>query len=124
MDRDQITPRSQRLLAFFGGLLAALAVALAAYAAHGVDMDSPAQSRLQIAVVFAFGHGIALAALAPAASHRTARVALLALSAGALLFCGSLVAHVLAHWPTSLAPLGGLLLIGGWLLWAADALRR
>lgn len=111
-----------RLFAFNGALLAATSVALAAYAAHAVD--GLAQSRLQTAAVFAFGHGVALVALAPAATGRVARIALLALYFGVLLFSGSLVFNVLAQWPTTLAPGGGLLLIGGWLLWAVDALRR
>ncbi|MFD0740357.1 DUF423 domain-containing protein [Lysobacter koreensis] len=114
--------RTTRLLAFGGGLLAAASVALSAYAAHG--FEGVAQSRLQTAAVFAFGHGVGLAALAPAAFGRMERIALLALLAGALLFSGSLVSNVLAQWPTTLAPTGGLLLIGGWVLWAVAALRR
>ena len=112
-------PRSW--LAFNGALCAAAAVALAAYAAHGTEGE--AQSRLQLAAVFAFGHGLALAVLAPAMTHRLGRFALSLLYLGVLLFCGSLVLNVLAQWPTTLAPLGGTLLIGGWLLYAADSLR-
>ena len=97
--------RPRSWLAFNGALCAAAAVALAAYAAHGTEGE--AQTRLQLAAVFAFGHGLALAVLAPV-----------------LLFCGSLVLNVLAQWPTTLAPLGGTLLIGGWLLYAADSLRN
>lgn len=122
MDPRPIPPPLRRLLAASGALLAALAVALAAYASHGVD--GLAQSRLQVAATLAFGHGVALAALSPVATRRLAQVALLALLAGVLLFSGSLVSHVLVQWPTTLAPLGGSLLIGGWLLWALDALRR
>ena len=66
--------RGDRWLAATGAVLAALAVALAAYAAHAASAD--AQSRLQLAAVFAFGHGIALAALAPRAQRRIGRSAL------------------------------------------------
>lgn len=111
-----------RLLAANGALFAAAAVALSAYASHG--LDGVAQSRLQTAAMFAFGHGIALAALAPVASRRLGLLAASVLSAGVLLFSGSLVLNVIAQWPTVLAPLGGMLLVGGWLLWAADATRR
>ena len=52
--------RKPSFLAFCGALLAAVAVALAAYAAHGVD-DPLAQSRLQTAALHAFGHGAVLA---------------------------------------------------------------
>jgi uncharacterized membrane protein YgdD (TMEM256/DUF423 family) len=114
--------RPRSWLAFNGALCAAAAVALAAYAAHAVEGE--AQSRLQLAAVFAFGHGLALTVLAPAVSHRLGRFALSMLFLGALLFCGSLVLNVLAQWPTTLAPLGGTLLIGGWLLYAADSLRN
>lgn len=122
MEQPAIPTRLPRWLAFNGALFAAAAVALSAYAAHGTE--GAAQARLQTAAMFAFGHGIALAALAPVASRRLARAALLALYGGVLLFCGSLVFNVLAHWPTTLAPAGGLLLIGGWVLWAFAALRH
>ena len=114
--------RLRGLLAALGALLAGASVALLAYAAHGVDGLS--QSRLQTAAMFAFGHSVALAALAPGVVRRLARIGLLMLGGGVLLFSGSLVLNVFAHWPTTLAPFGGLLLIAGWLLWAADALRR
>jgi len=112
---------TRRLLPFAGAVLAAAAVALSAYAAHGAAQD--AQGRLQIAAVFAFGHGIALAALGPRAARRSGTVALAALLLGTLLFSGSLAAAQLFGTPTQLAPAGGMLLIAGWLLLAADALR-
>ena len=118
-----MTPSPRRSwLAFNGALCAAAAVALAAYAAHGAQGE--AQARLQLAAMFAFGHGVALAALAPATTPRLGRFALSSLYLGVLVFCGSLVMNVFAQWPTTLAPLGGMLLIGGWLLYAVDALRN
>lgn len=91
-----------RALAVAGALLAALAVALSAYAAHVAD--PAAQSRLQMAALFAFGHGIALAALAPAAARRLARIALAALLVGVLLFAGGLAsAYFLGHQHASAA---------------------
>jgi uncharacterized membrane protein YgdD (TMEM256/DUF423 family) len=113
--------RPRSWLAFNGALCAAAAVALAAYAAHGAEGE--AQSRLQLAAV-AFGHGVALAVLAPAVSRRLGKSALSLLYLGVLLFCGSLVLNVLAQWPTTLAPFGGTLLIAGWLIYAADSLRN
>ena len=77
-----------------------------------------------MAAVFAFGHGIALAALAPRAARPLARIALAAIGLGVLMFSGSLVAaHFLAT-PTMLAPFGGSLMILAWLAFAFDALRR
>ena len=59
------SPRSLRVLPASGAVMAAIAVALSAYVAHVVD--PAAQARLQPAALFAFGHGIALAALGPLA---------------------------------------------------------
>jgi uncharacterized membrane protein YgdD (TMEM256/DUF423 family) len=112
-----------RWLAAAGAVMAALAVGLAAYASHGVEGE--AQARLQSAALFLFGHGVALAALAPLAAGRLWRVlALAGLLLGTLLFSGSLVMNVLQQWPTALAPMGGTLMMAGWLVWATAAVRR
>jgi uncharacterized membrane protein YgdD (TMEM256/DUF423 family) len=109
-------------LAAAGALCAALAVALAAYAAHAAN--GTGQGLLQIAAVLLFGHGVALAALARGAQARRRRVALVALLAGSLLFAGSLAMHALAGVQLHLAPTGGLLMIGGWVLLAIDLFRE
>ena len=119
-DRRQ---RKPSLLAFSGGVLAALAVALGAYAAHGVS-DAHAQSNLQTATLYAFGHGVALAALAAGTTRSLGRVGLYLLLLGTVLFSGSLILSALAQVVTRLAPVGGISLMLGWLVWAADALRR
>lgn len=110
-----------RAQGFAGALLAAIAVALSAYAAHATEGAS--QSRLQTAAVFAFGHGIAFVALAPQVRGPWLLAASLALQLGVLLFCGSLVGSVLLGWPATFAPAGGMLLIAGWVAWAIAALR-
>ena len=66
-------------LAANGALCAAAAVALSAYAAHAAQ--GPAQARLQTAALFAFGHGVALAVLAPQSTRTLARLALAVLYA-------------------------------------------
>lgn len=119
-DRRQ---RKPSLLAFSGALLAASAVGLGAYAAHGVA-DAHAQSNLQTAALYAFGHGIALAALAAGTTRTLGRVALYVLLLGSLLFCGSLVLNATAGVSSRLAPVGGISMMLGWVLWALDALRR
>lgn len=119
---DRFYGRSLRYLAATGAVLAAASVALAAYASHGVDGD--AQTRLQLAAVFAFGHGLALAALAPRATSRLALLAVTGLLVGVLLFAGSLVAAHFFGTTTQLAPFGGSLMILSWLLHAVDAVRR
>lgn len=115
-------PLPSRLLAASGALLAAAAVALSAYAAHGVD--EPARGRLMTAAVFAFGHGVALAALAPRAASRLACAALAGLLVGVLCFSGGVTASALAGHGGGLAPFGGSVLIVAWLLFAAAAARR
>ncbi|KAF1686273.1 hypothetical protein B1992_08585 [Pseudoxanthomonas broegbernensis] len=106
-----------------GGVLAALAIGLSAYAAHGID-DAHARAGVQTASLYAFGHGVALAALARAAVRRLGAAALAVLLLGTVLFCGSVAGGALLGWPTRLAPVGGSLMMLGWLLWAADAVRR
>ena len=112
----------RRLLVASGALLAAIAVALSAYAAHGVQ--GTAQTPLYTAAIFAFGHGIALASLVPRASRRLAVIALAMLLLGTVVFSGSLIYRHVVGASLGLAPFGGSLMILSWLLYAADALRR
>ena len=113
------SPVPLRLLAAAGGLLAGVAVALFAYAAHSADPSTRAS--LHSAALFVFGHGMALA---PHARRRLAAVSLAGVLLGTLLFSGSVAGHHAFGMSTSLAPLGGGLMILSWLLWAADAMRR
>ena len=83
-----------------GSVLAAAGIALSAYAAH--VRDGEVRARLQMAAVFAFGHGVALAALAPHAVRTLARIALAAMLLGVLCFSGSLAAAHFLGTPTSL----------------------
>lgn len=115
--------RTMACLAAAGAVLAALAIGLSAYAAHGV-VDAHARGNLQTASLYAFGHGVALAVLAPAASRRLQRLALAGLLLGTGLFAGSLAAGALLGWPTRLAPFGGTLLMACWLLYAIGVARR
>ncbi len=119
---DVVRPMANRALTAAGAALAAAGVALSAYAAHGADGE--AMARLQMAALFGFGHGVALAALAPQATRPLSRLALAAMLLGVLTFSGSMVmAHFLAT-PTLLIPYGGSLMILAWLLFATTALRR
>jgi uncharacterized membrane protein YgdD (TMEM256/DUF423 family) len=119
-DRRQ---RKPSLIAFSGAMLAALAVALGAYASHGVA-DAHAQANLQTASLYAFGHGIALAALSAGTARSLGRAGLYLLLLGTLLFSGSLVLGALAQISVKLAPVGGIALILGWLVWGLDSIRR
>jgi uncharacterized membrane protein YgdD (TMEM256/DUF423 family) len=112
----------RRGLAACGAVFCALALALSAYAAHGLEGDP--QIRLQGAVIWLFLHGLALALFAPRHQSWLERGVLLAWLLGGVLFCGSLILSVLAGAPTVLAPFGGSLLIGAWLVQAVAAWRR
>ena len=115
--------RKPSFLAFCGGLLAAAAIGLSAYASHGVS-EALAQSHLNTAALYAFGHGVVLVGLGASSVTQLGRGALYVLLLGTLLFAGSLVGNVLMQWPTTLAPAGGITLMGGWVLLALSALRR
>ena len=100
--------------------LCSASVALAAYASHAAV---PGQSgRLALAAAFAFAHGLALIVLS-GRSSRLAFVARVILLLGVLGFSGGLCAAVLLDVRAATAPLGGSLLIIGWLLLAADFLQ-
>ena len=114
---DRATPRAS---AAFGALCGAGGVALSAYAAHASTGD--AQRWLFTAAAMALVHGVLLVAYVPA-GPRIGGVARFALALGVLLFSGSLVAAHLYGLPTRLAPIGGSLLIAGWLLIAVDRVR-
>lgn len=110
-----------RVLASLGAVMLAGSIGLSAYAAHAAGVEARS---LYLAAAMAFGHGLGLVSLAPAARRRLTLLALSVALLGMLLFAGSLVAaHFLAT-PTRLAPAGGSLMIFGWLIYAADALRR
>lgn len=115
--------RKPSVLAFCGGLLAAAAIGLSAYAAHGVS-DPQAQSHVTTAALYAFGHGVALAVLGRQSPGDLGRLALAVLLLGTLLFSGSLVGGALWQWSTRLAPVGGMTLMAGWVIYAVSALRR
>ena len=116
------SPRLPRLLAGCGALACGLAVALGAYASHGLEGE--AAGRAGLAALFAFGHGLALQLLMRDSGGRLRLAAAGAMLLGLLLFAGSLCGAVFLGWPTRLAPAGGLLLIASWLIIAVDTFRR
>jgi len=120
MNRTAALP-SARWLRACGAVLAGLGVALAAYASHGAS--EAASGNLQTAALFAFGHGIALAALARGVASRLSLAALAMLLLGTLVFAGALLAKSLWGASSAPAPFGGMAMILGWLLYAASALR-
>lgn len=111
-----------RWLGAAGSALAAATVALSAYATHAAHGD--ARHFLYIAAVLGFGHGVAIAALAPRTNGLLRFIALCGLLLGTVLFSGSLTLRYLFEVPVRLAAIGGSVLILSWLLHAAATLRR
>ena len=115
---------SERIFLLCGALLSALAIALGAWSAHGLagGLDAVELHRIDTALHYQQWQalGLFLTALAgrygnPGHGVRWAGWLLLA---GILLFCGSLWLLVMTGWPgwARLTPIGGMSLIGGWLL--------
>ena len=111
----------RRWFAAAGALLAGCGVALAAYAAHGAD--GLAATRLSQAALQWLVHGTALVAL-DRGGARLRTLACAAMLAGMVLFGGSLLLATWLGTSTTLAPIGGVLLIAGWVLAAVAMLQR
>ena len=115
----------QRIWIGLGSLAGFGAVAMAAFAAHGIT-DPTAARMVSSGVQMQGWHALALFAtgLWSPRGGRLAHAAGLAFALGTLLFCGAVYTHGLTG--TSLgavAPTGGTLLMLGWLLLAASAWR-
>jgi uncharacterized membrane protein YgdD (TMEM256/DUF423 family) len=117
-----------------GGALLALATIFGALGAHALQGRlAPAQLTIyETAVRFQFFQALGLLVLGGVARGGYSsglHAAAVLLSAGILLFCGSLyllALHITLGMPLVIAlatPLGGVLLIGGWLAFAITAWR-
>ncbi len=130
MDAGPETEPLLRGLIAVGALLAALAVVLGAFGAHGLEqrLSERALTTWHTAVQYHFIHALALLLLAALWSHLASAWALasaVALVVGVLLFSGSLYALALGA-PRVLgavAPLGGTAFILGWIGLAIAASR-
>lgn len=122
MQARDAMPMRFRLLAACGALACLLAVALGAWAAHGVP-ELQARARLETAVLYLFWHGLALALFAPQRGGRLALGSLLLWLLGCIGFCGSLITAAIWNTSTALAPAGGTAFMLGWLLRAIVLLR-
>ncbi len=112
-----------------GALAGVTAVAMAAAAAHALTGLSPAMLRATESGVQMQGwHALALVACGIWAERRPGlliHAAGAAFALGLILFCGAVYALTLAGVATGpVAPVGGTLLMLGWLLLGASALRR
>lgn len=112
----------------FAGLGGALAVALAAYAAHGLAGDADARQLAERAAQFQLLHALALLAADRLAreGRRLAHGAAALFLAGIVLFSGSLTLKAFgAALPVPMVtPAGGIAFILGWVVLALAGLRR
>lgn len=121
-----------RISLMMAGLNGAMAVALGAFAAHGLtgsEMDY-ARGLVEKGAHYQLVHAVALAAIGGLVHHtpdeNLLRIAAYAMLVGILFFCGSL--YVIAFSGVTafgaVAPIGGFAFIGGWLFLAAAGYRR
>lgn len=110
-----------------GACLAAVAVALGAFGAHGLrgSLDAEALGWWQTAVAYLLPHAVAVVALGLSSRSRFALPAWL-MTVGAALFAATLFAMALGapRWLGAITPLGGVAMISGWLLLAWQGLRE
>lgn len=108
-----------------GAALAGTAVALGAFGAHGLRAYfSPEQlGWWQTGVQYQMLHGVALAALG--AGGKAWRWSPRLLGAGAVVFAGTLYAMALGapRWLGAVTPVGGALMIAGWVCLLLSALK-
>jgi uncharacterized membrane protein YgdD (TMEM256/DUF423 family) len=106
-----------------------MAVAVGAFAAHGVA-DPKAQEWLRTGATYAFLHALATFACATFMNigARRARFAPAFFLSGVMVFSGSLYAMALGapRWLGAITPIGGALFLIGWavLIWAARDIDR
>ena len=113
------------LFAVLGALSGFIAVALGAFAAHGLKscLAPDLLAIFETGVRYQFYHAFALIAVAWAlqlGSQGPARAAGWCFVAGTVIFSGSLYALALSglRWLGAITPLGGLAFLAGWLLLA------
>lgn len=111
---------AQPWIRFAAAVTGGVAVAMGAFAAHGVA-DAHARELLRTGAAYALAHVVAALAVEARASW-----AAMAFVAGASIFSATLYLLALGGPPMlgAVTPLGGLLMIAGWALTAWNALSR
>ena len=118
-----------RFFSVFGALMGLIWVVLGALGAHLFTLLASAQLRFDLALRMLIVHALVLIILGTQQSSKHLPIRMLAgfaFAIGTALFCSSLLALALGAPPflSKLAPLGGVLLMLGWGLWALSLLRR
>lgn len=119
---------TSRISLLLGGLLAALAVGLGAFGAHAMQavLDERELALWNTAVQYQMWHALGLLALGACRLPRLG-VAVALLATGTVIFAGTLYLLALTgvRWLGMITPVGGTLMIVGWLFvaWRACAGR-
>jgi uncharacterized membrane protein YgdD (TMEM256/DUF423 family) len=116
-----------RALVATGAMLAALAVILGAFAAHALEhrLGPEELGWWHTATQYQMGHALGVVALG-LSGGRSLRLPAWLLAGGSTLFSATLYLMAVGapRWLGAVAPVGGLLMIVGWLLLAWRALSR
>ncbi|MBI2301097.1 MAG: DUF423 domain-containing protein [Armatimonadetes bacterium] len=122
---------AERTFTLTGAVAGCLAVALGAFAAHGLKarLDAAALETFRTGAQYQMYHALALFAVASVAARRPSRAATAAgwlFVAGMVLFSGSLYALALtgAKVLGAVTPFGGLCFLAGWAALAKAAWRQ
>ncbi len=119
--------RDEKLPLLIGALLAALGVLLGAFGAHGLRtaLSPEALGWWQTGVQWQMWQAIGLVAIGAARLPGT-HLSVWLLALGTLLFAGSLYVMALtgARWLGMVTPVGGVLMIAGWVCFSLKLLRR
>ena len=119
--------RDERLPLQIGAMLAALGVLFGAFGAHGLRnaLSPEALGWWQTGVEYQMWHAIGLLAIGAARLPGT-RLPVWLLALGTLVFSGSLYLLALtgARWPGMVTPVGGVLMIAGWVCLGWKLARR
>jgi uncharacterized membrane protein YgdD (TMEM256/DUF423 family) len=124
-----MTDQSLRFPLLAGALLAALGVAFGAFGAHALRsvLDPTAQDWWQTAVQYQMWHALGLVGIG-AARLPGNRLPAALLTVGTLIFCTTLYLMALGapRWLGAVTPIGGSLMIAGWLVlaWRVARSRR
>jgi len=113
-------------------LMAAAAVGLGAYGAHGLHVDDSIKRMWETGVAYQMWHALGAFAAAWIAVRRSGIAAKAANAAGCLFLIGSVLFSGSLYWfvlagiipVTGAAPAGGIFMIVGWLILALAALSR
>ena len=119
--------REEKLPLLVGALLAALGILFGSFGAHGLrtTLSPEALGWWQTGVQYQMWQAIGLVALGAARLPGT-RLSVWLLTLGTLLFSGSLYLLALtgARWLGMVTPIGGVLMIAGWVCLSLKLLRR